>query len=82
MILKNRAKAEQFEREENSVSLDSALLKEFLNEIQKKLATSQCYLPYLKETVSYRKAIYDQCRQLVNAIESNDPFLYEPLRIR
>lgn len=82
MILKNRAKAEQFEKEEDGVFLDSALLKEFLNEIQKKLATPQRYLPYLKEPVSYRKAIYNQCRQLVNAIESNDPFLYEPLRIR
>lgn len=59
MILKNRAKAEQFEREEDGVFLDSALLKEFLNEIQKKLATAQRYLPYLKETVSYRKAIYN-----------------------
>ncbi len=82
MMINEKVKKEDFETTKEGVFLKQKILKMYLNEIQKKLATRQKYLEYLKEPTTYRKAIYHQCRNLVTAIEENDPYLYKPLRVR
>lgn len=82
LILRGKVKKEDFEITQEGVFLNQKILKTYLEEIQKKLSTTQKYLNYLKEEVTYRRAIYNQAKKLVNAIEQEDAYIYEPLKIR
>lgn len=82
LILNGKVNEEDFDISEEGVFLDQRILKIYLGEFQKKLSTTQKYLNYVKEAITYRKAIYNQAKTLVNAIEQEDAYLYDPLKIR
>lgn len=82
LISQGKVTEEDFDQTEEGVFLKQGCLKLYLAQIQAKLATGQKYLKEAKEPISYRKAIYHQCRSLVKAIEAKDPSLYRALRIR
>lgn len=82
MIQNRKVLLDDFDITENGVFLKKEILKKYLKELQTKLQTGHRYLTYIENSISYRKGIYYQCRQLVKAIENEDASLYQPLRIR
>lgn len=82
MMQNKKTLIDDFDITENGVFLKKAFLKKYLKELQIKLQTANKYLSYIGNSISYRKGIYYQCRQLVKAIENKDATLYQPLRLR
>lgn len=82
MILNEETRIEDFNIVEEGVFLKEKFLKKFLGKLQQKLLTKQKYLSYIEKPMSYRKAIYHQCKKLSMAITEEDSSIYEPIRIR
>lgn len=57
-------------------------LKKYLSKLEKKFQTESRYLTYMDCSVSFRRGISLQMRQLAKAIEEQDVSVYEPIRIR
>ncbi|MDO5689056.1 MAG: CRISPR-associated endonuclease Cas1 [Tissierellia bacterium] len=82
-LLNGKVNPEDFEKMENGgILINSKYLKLFLKGFEDKLNTSQKYLAYINEPISFRRALYQQVLCLVRAIEAGDPSLYSPINIR
>lgn len=70
------------ETEEPGVFLTKEALKKYLSKLEKKFQTDSRYLSYIDYSVSFRRGIGLQVRQLIKAIEEQDASVYRPIRIR
>ena len=68
--------------EEPGCYLNKDALRVLLDKIEKKMTTDVKYLTYIDYPINFRRAISFQMKKLVDAIENEDPSLYEPLIIR
>lgn len=68
--------------ENDGVYLTKEGFKIFISKFEHKLRTDSRYLAYLDYGVSFRRAMDHQVNQFCDALESNDPALYQPVLIR
>lgn len=80
-LCNNKFKIQDFSYEDGGVYLKENILKIYIEELEKKLMKEQNYREDIK-AISFRKAIYLQCRDLVNSIEELNPKLYKALWLR
>ncbi len=76
--------AEEFYQEDfkPGVFLTKQGFKTYISKLEEKFHTTSKYISYVDYDVSFRRAMDLQIQQLCYAIESGDPSLYMPVRIR
>ena len=76
--------AEEFYQEDfkPGVFLTKHGFKTYISKLEEKFHTTSKYISYVDYDVSFRRAMDLQIQQLCYAIESGDPSLYMPVRIR
>lgn len=57
-------------------------MQKFIKKFDRKLCTEAKYLKYVEYQISFRRAMDLQIEQLINAMESEDASLYQPVQIR
>lgn len=84
LIQGNEISINEFWKEEDQegIFLTNTALKILITKLEKKMRTETSYLKDVVERTSFRKAIWMQSGKLVQAIEKEDPQIYEPIRIR
>ena len=71
-----------YDEENGACILNDKALKVFLNKFEKKLHSEAKYLADIEGRMTFRRAIWHQAGQMVNAIEQEDATLYKPIKIR
>ncbi|MDK2937209.1 MAG: CRISP-associated protein Cas1 [Eubacteriaceae bacterium] len=83
MVSKKMIKPDDFETTENGgVYADKNTSRNFIGQYAKKIQTSTRYIKELSYPVSFRRALEHQIRQLIKAMEENDPSIYKPIELR
>lgn len=76
--------AEEFYQEDSKpgVYLTKQGFKTYISKLEEKFHATSKYISYVDYDVSFRRAMDLQIQQFCHAIESGDPSLYTPVRIR
>lgn len=70
------------DEETEAVILNSAALQTLVKALEEKMRSSIHYLSYLKDPISFRRAIWWQAKSLAHCVDEQDMSGYDPLRIR
>lgn len=85
MVNGHEIKIDDFMRDDggNAIFLTNSGMRKFLKKYERKMMTKTKYLDY-KDTgsVSFREAMFRQCKALVSCIEDHDIAGYRPFKIR
>lgn len=83
-IHRNKIDPNDFERDEETggIYMGKSSSKIFIKDYESKINTPSEYLGYLGYNLTFRRAAVEQANRLCHAIESEDPEIYEPIRIR
>ena len=63
-------------------SLSNSCIKKFMKEYERKLNSTNRYLDYFNEEVTFREALWHQAYRMVKVIDTSDVNQYKPVRIR
>ena len=73
----------EFEKmDDGGIYIKSEGKKIFFRKFEQKMNMETKYLSYLEFSVDFRKAIEFQIASLIKALQSENPYLYNPIRIR
>lgn len=84
LVQGNEISVSDFLRDEDTgaVVLNSNALKIFTRALERKMKSTINYLSYLKEPLSFRRAIWWQAKSIAHCVDGQSLKEYEPLRIR